>query len=282
LHSNPKPRFGGLGIVLGVLASFLVVGDFQFAPLAMIALALAALSFCDDLWRLPIYVRLPLHVLAATLVFLFFPNDGWLGLLVVPAIAWMTNLYNFMDGLDGLSGGMTVFGFLAYAIAASQAGSPAIAQISLSAVGAALGFLAFNIPPAKLFMGDVGAIPLGFLAGAIGYVGNVLDLWPLWFPVFVFSPFIIDATVTLLQRVARHEKVWLAHRSHYYQRMALTSLGKSGTTWRWYVAMALVSGLGVVFRDLPAVWAFLMLLVSAATFYLAMRWIDEQSRGRST
>jgi UDP-N-acetylmuramyl pentapeptide phosphotransferase/UDP-N-acetylglucosamine-1-phosphate transferase len=93
---------------------------------------------------------------------------------------------------------------------------------------AAAGFLCFNFHPARIFMGDVGSVPLGFTAGALGLVGWRSGAWPLWFPLLVFAPFILDATVTLLRRALRGEKVWQAHRSHYYQRMVQMGLGHRG------------------------------------------------------
>ncbi|MBK9954574.1 MAG: hypothetical protein IPP18_05395 [Rhodocyclaceae bacterium] len=136
------------------------------------------------------------------------------------ALAWMTNLYNFMDGTDGLAGGMAVIGFGAYGLAA-WANAPALSMTCMAIVGAAIGFLAFNFPPAKVFMGDAGSIPLGFLAGALGILGWREGIWPVWFPILVFSPFIVDATVTLWRRLLRGERVWQAHRQHCYQRLIL-------------------------------------------------------------
>jgi len=135
---------------------------------------------------------------------------------------WMTNLYNFMDGSDGLAGTMALVGFGAYAAAAALAGHGPLALVSLAVASASAGFLAFNFPPARVFMGDAGSIPLGFLAGALGVLGVVAGAWPAAFPAVAFSPFIVDATATLLRRLVRGERVWQAHRSHYYQRLVLS------------------------------------------------------------
>ena len=88
-----------------------------------------------------------------------------------------------------------------------------------------LGFLRFNFPPATLFLGDAGSIPLGFLAASLAIYGVLQDYWTVFFPVMVFSPFILDASVTLIKRGVRGEKIWRAHREHYYQR--LVSMGWS-------------------------------------------------------
>ena len=114
----------------------------------------------------------------------------------------------------------------------------ALAAVCAGVAAAAAGFLCFNFHPARIFMGDVGSVPLGFTAGALGLVGWRSGAWPLWFPLLVFAPFILDATVTLLRRALRGEKVWQAHRSHYYQRMVQMGLGHRGTALRAYGLMA--------------------------------------------
>jgi UDP-N-acetylmuramyl pentapeptide phosphotransferase/UDP-N-acetylglucosamine-1-phosphate transferase len=150
----------------------------------------------------------------------------------------MGNLYYFMDGSDGLAGGMAVFGFGAFAWAAAMGGEAGLAVLCAGVAAAAAGFLCFNFHPARIFMGDVGSVPLGFLAGALGVAGWRAGAWPLWFPLLVFAPFILDATATLLRRALRGEKVWQAHRTHYYQRMVQMGLGHRGTALRAYGLMA--------------------------------------------
>ena len=168
-------------------------------------------------------IRFAVHLAVAALFVSLRPCNAhavlWIPLALV--IAWLTNLYNFMDGADGLAGGMTVLGFSAYAIAAAIGADGAFATLNLCVAASAAAFLLFNFPPARIFMGDGGSVPLGFLAGALGLSGWHSGLWPLWFPAVVFSPFIVDATVTLLRRARRGEKVWQAHRSHYYQRLVI-------------------------------------------------------------
>src|SRR6185436_356022 len=101
------------------------------------------------------------------------------------------------------------------------------------------------------FLGDVGSIPLGFLAGGLGLLGWRNDLWPLWFPLLVFGPFIGDATLTLVRRLLRRERVWHAHREHYYQRMVRMGFGHRGTAWTAYAVMALCAGAALVGRGQP-------------------------------
>lgn len=214
LHISPTPRTGGVGLLSGVILGIAVsIGVMQ--PVIWIALGVAVLSFVDDRWNLPVAARLSGHLVSAAL-FVTILGDGPAILLLpflVVEIGWMTNLYNFMDGADGLAGGMTVFGFGAYAIAAGLQGHDDIGALSLCVASAAVGFLIFYFPPARIFLGDVGAIPIGFLAGAIGLLGWREGLWPPVFPVIVFAPFIVDATVTLAKRAMRKEPVWRAPRA---------------------------------------------------------------------
>jgi UDP-N-acetylmuramyl pentapeptide phosphotransferase/UDP-N-acetylglucosamine-1-phosphate transferase len=178
----------------------------------------------DDWKPLPASWRLLGHFTAAgAFVLVCLPGVGWIELtLLALAVAWMINLYNFMDGADGLAGGMAVIGFCAYAAAAGLAGDALIAMMSLCVAAAAAAFLMFNFPPARIFMGDSGSIPMGFLAAALGLLGWRDGSWPLWFPLIVFAPFVVDASVTLVRRALRGERFWQAHRSHYYQRLVLT------------------------------------------------------------
>lgn len=246
LHERPTPRTGGIGIVVGVAAGLLIAflagslspasgGPAGGALAAMLlgAAAVAAVSFADDFRSLPPAVRLVVHVGAAVgLVGAGLSPPGlelpgavwswpaWLAAGVsVLGTAWMTNLYNFMDGMDGFAGGMGVFGFGAFALLGLLGGRPDYALASAVVAAASAGFLLFNFPPARIFMGDVGSATLGFLAAGFALWGHREGLFPLWVAALVFSPFIVDATVTLVRRVLAGEKAWQAHHSHYYQRL---------------------------------------------------------------
>jgi UDP-GlcNAc:undecaprenyl-phosphate/decaprenyl-phosphate GlcNAc-1-phosphate transferase len=158
-------------------------------------------------------------------------------LAVLLFTVWMTNLYNFMDGSDGLAGGMAVFGFSMYGIAALMGDNQILAMLDFSIVAAALGFLCYNFPPARVFMGDAGSIPLGFLAAAMGLWGWQQGIWPEWFPVLVFSPFVVDASATLVKRLLRGAKVTEAHREHYYQRAIQMGWGHRNVALIEYIMM---------------------------------------------
>ena len=249
LHERPVPRTGGLAIVAGTAVSFAFGASEIWAPLAAAA-ALAAVSFLDDLFGLPTAVRLCAHLVAAGFVAWYVLSPMELALLAVlaVAIAWITNLYNFMDGSDGLAGGMALIGFGTYGVAAWLVQEQALAAACWCIAASSAAFLFYNFHPARIFLGDVGSIPLGFLAGALGILGWRDDAWPLWFPLLVFAPFIGDATVTLARRALRGERVWQAHREHYYQRMVRMGFGHRRTAHIYYAAMLACAAAALGFR----------------------------------
>jgi len=237
LHVRPVPRIGGAAVFLVAVPALLVL---QWSPLTtLLASGLAILSFLDDRGGLPIIVRFGAHAVAAgTFVVAMLPGVPIPAVpLLVLSVMWMTNLYNFMDGSDGLAGGMAVSGFGTYAVAAWLAGDPGFAGACATLAACAGGFLVFNFHPARVFMGDAGSVPLGFLAGAMGLAGWHAGYWPLWFPVLAFSPFVVDASVTLARRMLRGEKFWRPHRTHYYQRLVQLGWGHRRTALAEYALM---------------------------------------------
>lgn len=260
LHQRPVPRTGGVGILVAAAVGTVSAGGPWLA--SGCAFALAAVSAFDDLFDLPILFRLLAHILAALVLWAAggLPALSWpVTLATIVAVVWMTNLYNFMDGADGLAGGMALIGFGAYALAALKGGDVQIAVFCACTAAGAAGFLLFNFHPARIFMGDVGSIPTGFLAASLGLEGIQRGLWPFWFPLLVFSPFIVDASATLLRRTLRGERVWQAHRQHHYQIMVRSGLGHRTTALIWYALMVLaaVSALTALFVVSRDVWLVL-------------------------
>jgi UDP-GlcNAc:undecaprenyl-phosphate GlcNAc-1-phosphate transferase len=222
LHSVPIPRSGGIGLIAGILSGW--AGMFNEVPwwLLLPLMGLYILSLLDDMYCLPVSRRLTAQMVAAAVLLVGSGMLTGMGVLALAfalsLIVWMTNLYNFMDGSDGLAGGMALLGFAFYGIAALMEQDSSLAVLNFCVSAATLGFLYYNFSPAKIFMGDAGSIPLGFLAAAMGMWGWHNGDWQVWFPLIVFSPFIVDASVTLAKRTLRGEKITQAHRDHYYQR----------------------------------------------------------------
>ncbi|VAX08681.1 Undecaprenyl-phosphate alpha-N-acetylglucosaminyl 1-phosphate transferase [hydrothermal vent metagenome] len=227
LHEHPIHRTGGLAILAGVLIGWLLLTMQSGWPASMSWIATAAaliagVSLVDDIKELSPLTRLVVHGLAAVVLMvggLVIPG-GLFGLILTAlAIVWALNLFNFMDGMDGFAGGMAAFGFGFLAIAGWLQGDIQYALYCSVVSAASVGFLCLNFPPARIFMGDTGAATLGLLAAACSLWGIRNELFPLWFPLMVFSPFIVDATVTLIRRALRRECIWEAHCTHYYQRL---------------------------------------------------------------
>jgi UDP-N-acetylmuramyl pentapeptide phosphotransferase/UDP-N-acetylglucosamine-1-phosphate transferase len=271
LHARAVPRGGGLAIWAGWLAGVLWLPGpkLWLAPLV----ALIAISLLDDRRGIHPGLRLLVHFgAAAAWVWLNpLPLDPILAVLV---IVWMTNLYNFMDGSDGLAGMMTMVGFGAYAAAAWLSGSPTFALV-LPLVAATLPFLLYNAPPARVFLGDAGSVPLGFLAAVVGLGGWQEQSWPAWFPLLVFLPFIADASLTLALRLARGARIWEAHREHFYQRLVQSGWGHRRTLALYGALMVGAAGTAVTMLAWApdagvialGIWAVILALVFAAIEY---------------
>jgi len=283
LHQVAVPRSGGVGILAGTLVGFVAV----MPPLALwLALAgLIGVSLLDDFRSLPAQIRLLIQTAAAVLVnWAIVPPEwsAWGYALSVLSIVWMTNLFNFMDGANGLAGGMAVFGFAAYALVASLEGQYDLAIWSTCIAAAAIGFLVFNFDPARIFMGDVGSVPLGFLAAVIGLRGWWSGAWPAWFPLLVFSVFIVDATVTLLRRGLRGERVWVAHRDHYYQRLIRAGWSHRHIALAAYFLMLASAGSACFLIATPRVVQACVLVAWGGAYVLLMHSIDRRTSGIST
>lgn len=280
LHVTPTPRIGGLGIMAGMAVASLWLGDISALPVTLGALGLTAVSLVDDARGLSVRLRFLAHFIAAVGCLLALGVTGWGLLAGTLGMVWMTNLYNFMDGSDGLAGGMAVIGFGVLALAAWLGGVPELAALCAAIAAAALAFLRFNFPPARLFMGDAGSIPLGFMAAALGIYGALQNAWPWPLPLLVFSPFIVDASVTLIRRALRGEKVWQAHRSHYYQRVVLLGATHKQLALSAYGLMLLMAVMAMVLLAKPE-FAVMIFILAAMIYLVIFGAIDQRWRRAS-
>jgi UDP-N-acetylmuramyl pentapeptide phosphotransferase/UDP-N-acetylglucosamine-1-phosphate transferase len=271
LHVRALPRGGGLAIWAGWFAGTLWLPDAKpwLGPLV----AVIAVSLLDDLRGVHPAVRLTVHLVAAA-AWTWLAGPALNPVAALLAIVWMANLYNFMDGSDGLAGAMTVIGFGAYAAAAWLAGGGAVAPF-LALAAATVPFLVRNAPPARVLLGDVGAVPLGFLAAIFGITGWQEQWWPAWFPVLIFLPFIADATATLVYRLLRGARIWEAHREHYYQRLVQIGWGHRRTLALYGALMVGIAASGLMVlawaptagNVLLIVWVAVLALIFAAIEY---------------
>ena len=246
-HTVPTPRMGGVPMVAAAvlaLGGWAILGAWEgFSPKGvpssiLFALAMSILGFWDDISGLSPLARFLFQIFAAIL-FLW----GWAGfspevsvggkilpqfLWILAAafwIVWMVNLYNFMDGIDGLAGGEAAVASSFFFLLFARYEEPVWAVANLFVAAASVGFLVYNWPPARVFMGDAGSAFLGAFFGMQSVVAAIATPIPFLVLVLPFSNFLLDTTFTLFRRMWRREKWYMAHRSHYYQR--LTNLGIS-------------------------------------------------------
>ncbi|MBL8520188.1 MAG: glycosyltransferase family 4 protein [Betaproteobacteria bacterium] len=295
LHSTIRPRVGGAGLLAGAAAALWILSPAAVASAPWIwilggcMLALFLLSLADDLVGLNTWIRLACHALVA-LAFLTIVEAGptapwmptaWAAAACVAGGVWWTNLNNFMDGADGLAGGMATFGLLSLGLVAltEKPAGEAIGLLALALSGASAGFLLLNFQPARVFMGDAGSIPLGFAAAALSWLGTLHALWPWWFGPAVFSVFIVDATVTLLRRIASGQRFWQAHRDHYYQRLILAGWSHRRTCVVYYFLMLASTICALLAKSSTAPWTWLTgVVITYAALIAVCEWRFHQEK----
>ena len=276
LHTVAVPRVGGIAIVPGALLAWSLTPAASPLLASLIAV-LALISAIDDRRGLPASLRLGVHCVVALVFALSLGLPlAWLTGALMLYLVWMSNCYNFMDGADGLAGGMALFGFGAYGIAAHLAGEAGVAVMSFSLAASAMAFLFFNFAPARVFMGDAGSISLGFAAAALGAIGVQKALCPAWFPLLVFSPFCVDASLTLGKRIWRGERFWQAHREHYYQRLVRMGWSHGRTALCAYALMLGTAASALLGMGLGDFAQRLMLLAWALIYAILLRAIDRR------
>lgn len=229
-HRRATPTGGGLGlifsIVLTTLCLELIVSlpDFWWQKVLPGVLLLAIVGWRDDRIQVSALLRLSIQ-LAVTIWLVGF---GWWDLnmkdivlwaSIIVAIVWLMNLYNFMDGSNGMAGFQGVFAGVTMAFFFQASGEYPMALISVAVAAACAGFLPLNFPNARVFMGDVSSVPLGFIFAAFAVYGIHTDSLGLMDSILIMSVFIVDATLTLLSRAFRGERWYTAHAQHVYQRL---------------------------------------------------------------
>ncbi|MCR4411156.1 MAG: glycosyltransferase family 4 protein [Thermoguttaceae bacterium] len=290
-HARPTPRGGGLAVVVAALGGWLGLGGLfpASAPWAVLlgyavgAALVAGVSWLDDLHSLPAGPRLAAHVVAAaiavvclgsweTLTLPLGPTVALGNAGVVLTLAWivgLTNAYNFMDGSDGIAGSQAVVAGVAWAALGWLGDEPLVTGLGLLLAAGSVGFLAHNWPPARVFLGDVGSVFLGYSFALMPLVALrsptlapasiLLAALPVW-------PFAFDAAFTFGRRLLRGEKVWAAHRTHLFQRLLV-----AGRSHRFvlllYAGLAMLGGVMAVLCvrwPTPATWAALATIPLAA------------------
>jgi Fuc2NAc and GlcNAc transferase len=239
-HSHPTPRGGGIAIVLVSVAAFLAFAPYFSSPadslfyaVSLGGLAVGILGVLDDLYSLRARFRFAIQLAIAAGAVYFLPElpqlpvvslidwPSWLVFCAaVLSIVWSINLFNFMDGINGLAGSEAIFVLLGAVLILVVSGQHSDLGMLIVVVGAVLGFLVFNFPNAKVFMGDSGSCFLGYVIAIFALGSSGSDSISPWSWVILYGIFVVDTTVTLLVRIATGQKWYLPHNLHAYQKLA--------------------------------------------------------------
>ena len=299
-HTVATPRGGGIGVLIVALPAWTIVGLTVPASLSgptmttwavpAGCLGLALVSWIDDLRSLGPVIRLASHALATTALVLFLPGLVFQGLLppLLDAAAaallwvWFINLFNFMDGIDGiagvetlaLGGGLALAGLTTVPLVADHLQAGVLAA-------AVLGFLIWNRPPAKIFLGDVGSVPLGYLLGWLLLGLAATGQWQaaMILPLY----YLADTTLTLGRRLLRGKRVWQAHRDHWYQQAVRAGRSHATVTGAVGLANAVLVALAVIAaqRNDTALTGWLCLAAATLLVLILLRWMAMPARIRS-
>ncbi|WP_185268634.1 MraY family glycosyltransferase [Halopseudomonas xiamenensis] len=291
-HSVPTPRGGGVAIVLAYLAVLPLVGyqGWLSWPLVVGLMGTGALvaviGFLDDHGHIAARWRLLAHFVAAAWLLAWLPalprlallgtsfDLGLIGyVLAAVMLVWLLNLYNFMDGIDGIASVEAITVCVGGALLYALVGIPMLATAPLLLGAAVAGFLVWNFPPAKIFMGDAGSGFLGVVLGGLALQAAWVAPQLLWAWLILLGVFVLDATFTLLRRLLRGDKVYEAHRSHAYQYASReygahlpVTLAVLAINVLWLLPWACVVALGYIDGLLALLIAYLPLAVLAVRF----------------
>ncbi len=285
-HKAPVPKGGGLAVIFALIIPMMVAN----VDLAIVlsVLMLAAVSLLDDLITVPPLVRLLVQFIAVTIPLSILPIDIFGE--VVPPLAekiiigalwiWCINLFNFMDGVDGLSAvEMISIGLgITFIMVFAEKFPSELAQYGMVLAAAGCGFWWWNKHPAKIFLGDVGSVPIGFIIGYLllltalsGYAAAAIIL-----PAY----YLADATITLIKRLCRREKIWQAHSSHYYQQ-AVRRGWKHNVVVRYVAGVNILLGFLAVYSTLSPDLDFLYVALAGLAVLMLMGFFGHQSEDPS-
>ncbi len=265
-HTLPTPRGGGLAIVVSFSMALMVLCLSRVLDLKTVCVLLASggivavAGYLDDRYSLPAQVRFAAQMLAAALFVSalggasaaalgeFGLRHPWLAALAVAlTLVWSTNLFNFMDGIDGIAGSEAAFVAGAGAwLNSIQQGDYGLTAALLCLCAASVGFLVWNWPPARIFLGDVGSGFLGLMLLMLGVTATQRAAIPVQVWIILGGAFFVDATITLLRRAARGDRWFEAHRLHAYQHLA--------RRWRGHLPVTVLIGAINVLWLLPWAW----------------------------
>ncbi|MCI0452785.1 MAG: hypothetical protein L0Z51_10420 [Candidatus Latescibacteria bacterium] len=298
-HESPKPRYGGIAIAGGTFAAMgllaLAVPESRALwPFAVGGFAVFATGLIDDARGLPAWFRLLVQIGAAFVLVgtghvierVAVPmggemHFGWLSVpITVLFVIGSINAYNFIDGIDGLAAGSAFIACVFLSLVGWLVGHAALALLFLAVAGASLGFLQYNFPPSRLFMGDGGSTFLGYFFAYAAIAGNRLEpAIPAFIPVLVLSSLYLDAGLTVIKRLLKRERLFQPHRTHYYQRLLQIGLNHKQVTLVEYLITILLGVSALVYIEAGAWFAPLMTAAWVVVFTLGILKIRAMERG---
>lgn len=288
-HARPVPRGGGLVIVLVSLSLYVTISSSRGATANWFfvgsAMLIAGISLLDDIFTIPLFPRLIVHICAAvTMVYstggftsIYIPiadnavNLGAIGPFVTAVfIVWMINAFNFMDGIDGIAGMQGLFAGAGWLILGVLSNTSGFTSIGLIFIGTCLGFLFFNWQPAKIFMGDVGSTYLGFSFACIPLIftdSSTVPLNQLFYLSIMFAwLFLYDTGITRILQIFKRRRFWMPHREHQYQLLVIAGL-KHRTVSLFFgltaAAIGIFSVLAVFRSDIFGVFNLIVVFLSS-------------------
>jgi Fuc2NAc and GlcNAc transferase len=280
-HSHATPTGGGLGLVFSVVMTtaclelIISLPVFWWQNMLPGVLLLTVIGWQDD--RVPVssFVRLVIQLVVSIWLIGFASlalslKDVFVFAVIILSVVWLMNVYNFMDGSNGMAGFQGVFAGLVMAGMFQAGGEQAMALIALAVASACAGFLPLNFPSAKVFMGDVSSVPLGFIFASFAIYGMYTGSLSLAVSILIMSVFLVDATLTLVARAFRGEQWYTAHAHHVYQR--LITLG-----WSHREVLTLYQAINV-FLVLPVIVLatiypqFAIAMMASTLLLLAIGW----------
>jgi UDP-N-acetylmuramyl pentapeptide phosphotransferase/UDP-N-acetylglucosamine-1-phosphate transferase len=280
-HSVPTPRGGGTGIVAAILLAGLPawrmldagVSWWSLAMIAAALLAVASIGWRDDHAPLPVLPRLAVHTTAALLVGIVTLSASathdahawWMLVPLVPVLIGFINTHNFMDGIDGILGQQGLFVMLGFGVLAIWTGAVGISALAFATAAGCLGFLVFNVPPARIFMGDVGSGTLGLTIGAVGALLIQRDPAMLWACAILPSAFLVDSGLTLVRRMFGRQRWYAPHRQHLYQWLVRINWSHARTDVAYMIwNLVMVAPLAWLAATRPECGAWLLLVAYVA------------------
>ena len=286
-HKTPTPRGGGYAFVVLTTAFALVWLAFNhdlpqfgyFSTLIVTSIFVAYLGWMDDRFELSAKTRLLCHVAAAAICTYTLPTllgtylPFWLEkTLIVMAWVWFTNLYNFMDGIDGLAAVQAAFMAIFLSLALPQ-----VAPVLLVLASTVLGILRFNWHPARVFMGDVGSTYLGFIFAGFMFYGLTQNFEAgFWTALIISAVFIFDSTFTLVKRLLQGKLPWQAHREHFYQRAVLMGMSHDQVVKRVILlnSVLFMLALFAFVRPAAGLWLFTIAAILLAVVAVRIRYLE--------